>query len=129
MTDYTWTTSDGREVLVSEMTDRHLINALKWLQRHIQEIDDATDFYFHPFWGPRGEMAQYYAEQEMEQAWERQGAFKAWHKILTEEVEQRGLTVPSPPAAKPPPEPESIEVIDLPGGGQATIARLPRHED
>jgi len=36
-----WTTRDGREIPVTEMTDSHLVNTYKWLKR---QRDTATKY-------------------------------------------------------------------------------------
>ena len=56
-----WTAGDGRTVPLPEMTDRHLINAMRFLYRNAKEqLRDAQGIVPHF----QGEMAQYYAEQE-----------------------------------------------------------------
>jgi hypothetical protein len=56
-----WVTKDGRKIPVREMTNEHLTNAIRFLQRaHARYVEFVMDNM------PQlnGEMAQYYAEQE-----------------------------------------------------------------
>ena len=38
-----WTTKDGTELLISEMSDKHLINAHRMLGRLIWEMEEAVN--------------------------------------------------------------------------------------
>lgn len=56
----TWTTKDGRRIPIREMTDQHLKNAIRFLERN-----DPVDYLGSP---PTGEMASYYWEREIDVA-------------------------------------------------------------
>lgn len=55
-----WTTKDGRTIAVKDMSDSHLLNTMKMLERNhsISVIEASRSF---PTF--QGDMAQYYAEQ------------------------------------------------------------------
>lgn len=57
-----WRTKDGRTIPIKEMTDSHLTNTIRFLERaHQRYVDDMTKN------GPpvfQGEMAQMYADEE-----------------------------------------------------------------
>lgn len=124
MKELVWRTRNGKSIPVADMTNRHLINTVKFLQRRLAEIAEATAFWCHPFWGPQGEHAQDAAEQEMEAMWEKEEILEAWVVELSAELLRRQLDIPKPPPRKRPPEPKSIKTVELSGGGSATIARF-----
>lgn len=55
----TWTTQDGRVLIIAEMSTDHLVNAINFCRRKHQTA--VLDIPFPSF---QGEMAQYYAEAE-----------------------------------------------------------------
>lgn len=118
-----WTTKDGRKVPVELMTNDHLLNAWKFLDRKETKVREAEMFYNHPVWGPRGEMAQEAAEQAMGHAYDVQAVCLYWMKIFEEEMKRRDIAVPTRSVPQGPPEVEIVE--DL---GFATIARIKHKE-
>lgn len=62
-TPATWMTNDGRTLFVHEMTDGHLLNTMRYLERRIEEERDKLDG--AAGYAGRGEMASYYASQEL----------------------------------------------------------------
>ena len=118
---YIWTTKDGTRIPVPEMTDRHVVNCWHMLSRIVAEVDSASEFYLHPFWGPSGEMAQEAAEQAMEEAWNQRATCAAWMQVFEEEMTRRGIEIPQRPEVEHPPELEWVE----PGpGGIGLIAKI-----
>jgi hypothetical protein len=57
-----WTTKDGTKIRIKDMTDEHLLNTIRFLDRKAQEIKDNT---CPPNFS--GEMAQMCAEQAYDQ--------------------------------------------------------------
>lgn len=55
----TWTTQDGRVLVIAEMATEHIINAINFCRKKHQTA--ALDIPFPSF---QGEIAQYYAEAE-----------------------------------------------------------------
>lgn len=105
----TWTTEDGRRIAIVDLNDQHLLNNFEFLDRQICEIREATSMYFHPVWGPRGEMAQFYSAQEMERIWDRESVLYHMLKVIQAEIERRALPVPQRKIPEPPPEVELVE--------------------
>jgi hypothetical protein len=56
-----WTQKDGTKIRIKDMTDRHLINAVKMVLR-MAEAKQNADLCFYPSFNP-DTMASYYAEQ------------------------------------------------------------------
>ena len=64
-----WTTRSGMKIRICDMTDQHLVNAIRCLRReaekirmrHVDEAAAAVDMV-------NGEMASYHAEQEFDEA-------------------------------------------------------------
>lgn len=71
MNQHTWRTKDGEEILISKLTDTHLTNIIRRLERWAENCRVAV-----PFPMLNGEMAQYHAEQ----------AFDALHEMDAEEL-------------------------------------------
>ena len=79
----TWTTKDGREIKVVDMTTQHISNTISMLRRKLETLECASCYM------PSGDMAQYYAEQEMESSFESIHAFNAWILIFENELVRR----------------------------------------
>ena len=56
-----WTTKDGAKIAIREMTDRHLINAMRMLERAAEA--QLLDMPYPTF---QGDMAQYQAESDFD---------------------------------------------------------------
>jgi hypothetical protein len=56
-----WTTREGEKIRICDMTDRHLLNAIKRCERLHRQLQQECSF---PDFG--GEMAQMYAEQDFD---------------------------------------------------------------
>jgi len=119
MSEPIWKNEDGREIPVSEMTPRHLLNAYKWLGRKRVQIAEMAMFYLDSFWGPQGEHAQDAADAAMDEAWEEEARYDQWLPILAAEIGRRGLQVPALPKPQPPPD---VEIVGYHEGG--VIARI-----
>jgi len=88
-----WTTRDGRRVKVKDMTDRHLLYAHRFVCNQVVRIQEATESFFHPVFGPtEGSIAEFYAEQEMQEAWDQELLLLKWKGVLESEIKRRGLT-------------------------------------
>lgn len=78
ITDYIWTTRDGRRIPISQMSDRHVMNTYKMLIR--VGMPDYPSF--------QGEMAQMMAEDEWERA---SSEYQETVYIFEREINKRGL--------------------------------------
>lgn len=58
-----WTTKDGQRIRIKDMTDTHLMNTIKMMERKVEE--EVADIPYPVF---QGEMAQFYADQDYEAA-------------------------------------------------------------
>jgi hypothetical protein len=82
--DIVWTTKDGKKIPVCDMTTAHINNAINMLKRNLDVMGD-----FPAYGGFSGDMAQYYAEQEMDDTLAKIRACRAWIKILERELGRR----------------------------------------
>ena len=57
-----WKTKDGKEIEVKDMTDCHLLNTQRYMQRRVNSIQEESVACASMCF--QGEMAQYYQEQE-----------------------------------------------------------------
>ena len=63
-----WTTKSGKKILIYEMTNPHLLNAIKMIERIREEKLDAVEDAYSFFGDCRGEMASYYAGHMADEA-------------------------------------------------------------
>lgn len=64
--DYIWTTREGQQLYVTEMTDTHLLNAINYLRRAAPEAHrDTVNAGYSVVGTLQGEMASYYAERDL----------------------------------------------------------------
>lgn len=86
----TWKTKDGRTLLIRQMPDNHLLNAIRMLKRNGFVSPSTVEAYLlgPP---PRGEMAQLYYEQEMDQVF--QAPVSPTLGYLEDEADRRGVHV------------------------------------
>lgn len=61
--DEVWATENG-EVLISEMSRRHVVNVIKFLEERAKDIADADSYFWIMTPGPSGEMASLYFESD-----------------------------------------------------------------
>ena len=90
-----WTTRDGRKIPVAEMSDEHLRNTIAMLER--AEMPEPHDF-------PGDSMAAYYADQDMNSAWEKYHHKQEWLEVLRREQQRRlnaSEECPKKPASEP----------------------------
>ena len=59
MTEGYWTMANGQSIRITAMTDRHLVKAIRLLERLAQQRQDSI-----PYPNFQGEMAQWQADQE-----------------------------------------------------------------
>lgn len=62
-----WTTIDGKRIPIPELSDSHLLNIIRMLRRqapHVKEV--ALEEGYNFLSTLRGEMATYYAEQDIQ---------------------------------------------------------------
>lgn len=91
-----WTTKDGTEILISEMTDAHILNCIKMFKRNapISKELAIQEMIGCPM--PNGDIASYYVSLEMDELFgadplellEQEKNYQA----LTAEAIKRGLT-------------------------------------
>lgn len=82
-----WTTKDGTEIVIKNMTDSHLLNAIKFLKR---KIDECPNQYGYPCF--QGEIAQMTAEREYEHNEAVLEVLIKYSEAMEEEAVKRGLT-------------------------------------
>lgn len=82
----TWTTKDGRVLLIRDMEDQHVVNTIKFLRRRgycsLAQFDSAHA----ALCSLQGDMSTYVAEGEFADM-----KPTAWLDALTEEADRRGL--------------------------------------
>lgn len=80
--DYIWTTRDGTEIKVDDMTTSHIINSIKMLKRALDHWskEEAAGWSFLS--GVQGEMAQYYIEKDLDELGRIQCAISGWIDIF-----------------------------------------------
>lgn len=86
-----WTTKGGRKIPIDKMEDKHLLNSLRMCMNNEIEYNDFLNCSTNPILAPRGDMACMAFEQEMDSYFDRYMNSVRWIKILTAEVERRGL--------------------------------------
>ena len=120
---HVWTTRDGVRIRLGMMEDSHLLNCWRMLDRRLVEASECRMFFFDPFWGPRGEMAQDAALEAMDSMDNRAVKASVWIPRFEEEIRLRGLEVPSRGV---PTHPPSVTIVGTGPGGVGTIAKLDR---
>ena len=108
-----WVTRSGELVPLAIMSERHMLNIYRKFATELKEMKECTAFYMHPVWGPRGEMAQEAAEQEMEHMWDRQYIVAGVVNTIKEWISKRGFELPDIGEPKPLPKVELIESTEL----------------
>ena len=100
-----WTTRDGRRIRICDMSDEHLLNVVKLLQRFAEATRITTVNLYVNTPGPQGDMAQYLFEQEFDAVLD-----STYEDYLPEifdnielEVKRRGLEMP-------PKQPERLDL-------------------
>jgi len=88
MTKKLWTTADGERIKIRDMTDSHLMNAIRYLDRKLDEAKRET-----PFPVFQGDMAEFCAERDWEHLQETTDPADFWpiYEDLVEEAERRKL--------------------------------------
>lgn len=85
-----WTTRDGREIPVTEMDDRHLGNAIRFVKRAAENYRYAgLSALSYSTTAPDG--AAYAAERAADEAFDEAENCAAWGRILQAEADRRGL--------------------------------------
>lgn len=84
----TWTTKGGKTIKITDMTDSHLMNTIRFIERQYART---IGFYLcSP--GPQGEMAQDAFDREFDQLDEEGvSGFNEKYDYLTEEADRRGI--------------------------------------
>lgn len=83
-----WITKDKRKIAVKDMTNQHIINTLKMLDRNKFIAASTLEFYMSTS-GPSGDMAQLAFEQELDEVLDRIPT--RWIDIFNKELKIRGL--------------------------------------
>ncbi len=87
-----WKTKDGRLIKIKDMTDRHLINIIKFLEKRTQFLNSRALQYYSTCMQPSGEMAQMAFEQEAEAQISAEPSDRySIYIFLIEEAIRRGL--------------------------------------
>lgn len=86
-----WKTKNGREIPVRKMDPAHLWNAWRFVDRKIVTYYETFDFTYDPVFGLRGEMALYYAEQELDEMANALPTLRSWRQIFEKELKRRGI--------------------------------------
>ena len=93
-----WTKKDGSKIRICDMDDKHLLNAIKMLERTYSKVCDNLALSAFGYAGSTGgEIASYYAEQEadnlMKESWEQERIGEEFpiFNDLVKEAERRKL--------------------------------------
>jgi len=63
----TWTMRDGKTIKIADMTDSHVYNSMKSLERNVKAMREGTEVQAVGFLSSlQGDMASYYAEQDVD---------------------------------------------------------------
>ncbi len=93
----TWTTKDGYVLVISDMGDSHLVNTIRMLDRFaVVKQAELEEEGWSFLCSLRGEMAQYYAEQDLNELMEHGLSPCEIHPAypaLLEEANKRGLEI------------------------------------
>lgn len=119
-----WITRGGKKMELSEMTDDHLLNALRYTQKIQAEYETSVKFFHHPVLGPRGEYATEAAENELTEMAMHSAEASIAEEHLAKEVERRGLTPHPKPGVRKLPEFELVEEMEF-----GTLYKLKEKED
>ncbi len=84
-----WRTREGKVMLMSEMTLSHIFNALRRVDKPIEEYKDAPMSGWAMLHTMRGEYAQLAAEEAVDQIDHRLWQWRATKRALEEELERR----------------------------------------
>lgn len=89
MSNAVWTTRDGRQIPVEELSDQHLFNIIQWLWKQYQINDEAIALEYSMLGYLQGEMAQYQIGSEITTLEYKQAAITYWQGILDKEIHRR----------------------------------------
>ena len=84
-----WQTQSGKVLKVKEMTDSHLLNTQRFMQRKVVSISRETAACASICF--QGEMAQYYQDQDLKRLTDDEFAAIDVLRGLNDEVKERGL--------------------------------------
>lgn len=88
MTELTWKTRDGRQIPLSEMTDSHLANAIKWADRKSDGLMDMSSR-ASAYAADAPDGAADCAEREAETMWQQSINIDSWAKAFRREQKRR----------------------------------------
>lgn len=82
-----WVTREGKKIKVKDMTDSHLLNSIKYLDRRLESMKITM-----PYPNFNGEMAQFCAEQDWDH-FQNSEPSDYWpiYETLCKEISKRGL--------------------------------------
>jgi hypothetical protein len=89
LSDIIWNTKDGRSIPVNCMTERHIINTYRFLERTLDTIQENISAAY--MYAPSGDMAEYYWNQDVDFLHENSAYVNQWLRIFDQEMSDRGI--------------------------------------
>ena len=104
-----WRTRDGRSMKISDMTDSHLLNSIRYVQRLLNRCDELLRM--QGTWLEPGvdTIAADHFEDACDEADETASNIRLKLSRLLDEAKRRGLPLPTMPRIEPIPVPKNIK--------------------
>lgn len=87
-----WKTKDGRLIAVKDMSNSHVLNTHRYMQRRLAELTSLLAKAWSFLTTLSGEMAQECMEREIDVMEDRQCNIQTWVWAFEEEIDKRKLT-------------------------------------